>query len=99
MEWMASVGEIWLTTLKWLAGLAAAFFVLTRLTPCNPGMYWWRSVRGLITDAFYWFIMPLFLSQARIYMLAIGIAVSEIRARGRQVDESYHGGAAIRGRS
>ena len=75
MQWIADVGTAWFTTLKWIAGLSIVFGILARFMPCNPGMYWWRSVRGLVTDAFYWFIMPLFLSQARIYMLAMGIAV------------------------
>jgi len=40
MDWN-SVGSFWLTTLAWVAGLAATFGLLARLTPCNPGMYWW----------------------------------------------------------
>jgi WD40 repeat protein/sterol desaturase/sphingolipid hydroxylase (fatty acid hydroxylase superfamily) len=75
MEWMASVGEIWLTTLKWLAGLGAAFFVLTRLTPCNPGMYWWKNLRAAATDALYWLLVPLFLRLCRTLMLIAGVAL------------------------
>ena len=75
MEWLADIGQTWLRTSLWLAGFGTAFAILARLMPCNPGMYPWKSVRGLVTDAIYWFMMPLFLSQVRIYMVAIGIAV------------------------
>jgi sterol desaturase/sphingolipid hydroxylase (fatty acid hydroxylase superfamily) len=73
MEWILSVGHGWLVTLAWLAGLAAAFGVLVRLMPCNPGMYWWKDLRGVATDAVYWFIVPLFLHAARTAMLVAGV--------------------------
>ena len=40
-----------------LAGLAIAFAILVRLMPCNPGMYWWKDVRAVVTDCLYWFIV------------------------------------------
>jgi sterol desaturase/sphingolipid hydroxylase (fatty acid hydroxylase superfamily) len=75
MEWVFDIGRSWLTTAKWIAGLGIAFGILARLMPCNPGMYWWKDVRGLVTDFIYWFIMPLFLSQARIALLIVGLAL------------------------
>jgi WD40 repeat protein/sterol desaturase/sphingolipid hydroxylase (fatty acid hydroxylase superfamily) len=73
MEWLTSVGEIWLNTLAWLAGLAAAFFVLTRLMPCNPGMHWWKDLRAALTDLLYWLIVPLFLRLCQTLMLIAGV--------------------------
>jgi sterol desaturase/sphingolipid hydroxylase (fatty acid hydroxylase superfamily) len=75
MDWIADIGQVWLRTSLWLLGLGGAFGILVRLMPCNPGMYPWKNVRGLVTDAIYWFIMPMLLSQVRVYMVAIGIAV------------------------
>ena len=65
MEWLTDIGQNWLRTSLWLAGLGTAFGILARLMPCNPGMYPWKSGRGLITDAIYWFVMPLFGSCSR----------------------------------
>jgi sterol desaturase/sphingolipid hydroxylase (fatty acid hydroxylase superfamily) len=74
MDWLASLGTIWLTTLAWLGGLAAVFFLLTRLMPCNPGMFWWRYLRAAATDALYWLIVPLFVRLARTLMILAGVA-------------------------
>jgi sterol desaturase/sphingolipid hydroxylase (fatty acid hydroxylase superfamily)/DNA-binding beta-propeller fold protein YncE len=73
MEWIAAVGDIWLYTLAWLAGLGVAFGVLARLTPCNPGMYWWTDLRAVTADLVYWLIVPLFLQIARLWLLQLGI--------------------------
>lgn len=67
--------EIWLNTLAWMAGLAAGFALLARVMPCNPGMHWWNDRRAVLTDAVYWFIVPLFLRFGRIFMLAIAGAL------------------------
>lgn len=67
--------QVWLTTLTWMAGLAVGFSILTRFTPCNPGMYWWKDRRAVMTDAIYWFIVPLFLRIIRIFMLACAAAL------------------------
>jgi sterol desaturase/sphingolipid hydroxylase (fatty acid hydroxylase superfamily) len=79
MEWVvATVGECreyWAQTLGWVAGLAAAFAVLTRLTPCNPGMYWWKDLRAAGTDLVYWFVVPLVLRFCRTLMLVAGVAL------------------------
>jgi sterol desaturase/sphingolipid hydroxylase (fatty acid hydroxylase superfamily) len=75
MDWVAELGEYWLNTLKWLAGLTAAFAVLARLMPCNPGMYWWKDLRAVGTDFIYWFIVPLFLRLARTLMLLAGVSL------------------------
>jgi sterol desaturase/sphingolipid hydroxylase (fatty acid hydroxylase superfamily) len=75
MDWMAPLAEYWLETLGWVAGLAVAFGVLARLTPCNAGMYWWKDLRGAGTDFVYWFLVPLFVRLVRTAMLAGGMAL------------------------
>jgi sterol desaturase/sphingolipid hydroxylase (fatty acid hydroxylase superfamily)/DNA-binding beta-propeller fold protein YncE len=73
MEWMSAIAPLWLSTLLWMLGLAVVFGVLARLTPCNPGMYWWRDLRAVITDFMYWFVVPLFIRICRLTMLLAGI--------------------------
>jgi sterol desaturase/sphingolipid hydroxylase (fatty acid hydroxylase superfamily) len=75
MDWLATVGQTWLNTAKWLAGLGLAFAILARLMPCNRGMYWWKDVRAFITDAIYWFVMPTLMAHARIVLVVVGIVV------------------------
>jgi sterol desaturase/sphingolipid hydroxylase (fatty acid hydroxylase superfamily) len=48
--------------------LALVFSVLTHFWACNPGTPWWRK-RELITDACYWFFVPLFGRVFRIGMM------------------------------
>src|SRR5438876_419786 len=83
MDWMVPIGDFWLTMLKWLAGLAVAFGVLARLTPCNPGKHWWNDLRAVGTDVIYWLIVPLFLRLGRIVMMAAGLALLFSGADGR----------------
>jgi sterol desaturase/sphingolipid hydroxylase (fatty acid hydroxylase superfamily) len=59
----------------WLAGLAAAFAVLVRLMPCNPGMYWWNDLRAVAADFMYWFVVPLFARLSRMLLLVAGVAL------------------------
>ena len=75
MDWMALLGESWLTTLTWLAGLAAGFGALGLLMPCNRGMYWWKDPRAAGTDFLYWFVVPLFLRLGRTLMLVAGMVL------------------------
>jgi sterol desaturase/sphingolipid hydroxylase (fatty acid hydroxylase superfamily) len=75
MDWMAAIGGVWLNTLGWLALLAAAFGVMVRLMPCNPGMYWWKDLRAVATDFMYWFVVPLFTRICRTMMLIAGVAL------------------------
>src|SRR5207253_766164 len=75
MEWIAEVGQSWLWTALWLAGFGCVFGILARLMPCNPGMYPWRDLRGLVTDAIYWFVTPVFMGQARVLVLAAGVVL------------------------
>jgi sterol desaturase/sphingolipid hydroxylase (fatty acid hydroxylase superfamily) len=75
MDWIIALGDTWLETLGWVAGLAAGFALLTRLTPCNPGMYWWKDLRGAGTDFVYWFLVPLLLRLGRVGMEAAGVAL------------------------
>jgi sterol desaturase/sphingolipid hydroxylase (fatty acid hydroxylase superfamily) len=75
MDWMATIGGFWLTTLAWLAGLAVAFGVVARLTPCNPGMYWWKDLRATAADFMYWLVVPLFLRLCRMLLLVAGVGL------------------------
>jgi sterol desaturase/sphingolipid hydroxylase (fatty acid hydroxylase superfamily) len=76
MDWIIAIGHIWLTTLAWLAGLTLALGLLARLTPCNPGMYWWKDLRAVGTDFMYWFLMPLLLRVGRTVLLTAAIALA-----------------------
>jgi WD40 repeat protein/sterol desaturase/sphingolipid hydroxylase (fatty acid hydroxylase superfamily) len=73
MDWIVAIGQSWLITLEWLAGFAVAFGLLARLTPCNPGMYWWKDWRAVGTDFLYWFVAPLLLGICRTLMLFAGV--------------------------
>jgi sterol desaturase/sphingolipid hydroxylase (fatty acid hydroxylase superfamily)/DNA-binding beta-propeller fold protein YncE len=75
MDWIVAIGNTWLSTLAWLLGLAAAFGIFGRLMPCNPGMFWWKDRRAVVTDCVYWFVVPLFLSVGRTVMLIVGLAL------------------------
>jgi sterol desaturase/sphingolipid hydroxylase (fatty acid hydroxylase superfamily) len=89
MDWMAEIGPAWLQTLVGLAGLSLALAALTRLTPCNPGMYWWKDLRGTCTNLMYLFVVPLFLRLGRTFLLA---AVTALLFAGHEA-----GFAAVRG--
>jgi sterol desaturase/sphingolipid hydroxylase (fatty acid hydroxylase superfamily) len=73
MDWIASIGDFWWETTAWVVGLTLGFGLLTRWMPCNPGMYWWKNLRGAATDCIYWFIVPLFLRVGRMGLLWAGI--------------------------
>jgi sterol desaturase/sphingolipid hydroxylase (fatty acid hydroxylase superfamily) len=75
MDWMAMIGESWLSSLEWLLGLGAAFSLLAWLAPCNPGMVWWKDLRGFVTDLIYWFFMPFVFRFGRTAMLLAGVVV------------------------
>lgn len=75
MDWLITIGDSWLTTLEWMAGLTLVFAILVRLMPCNPGMYWWKDPRAVAADLFYWFLMPVFLHLSRTLLLAAGVAL------------------------
>ena len=73
MDWLVTIGDIWLSTLGRLIGLAVAFGILARLMPCNPGMYWWKDLRAVGTDFLYWFVVPLFLRIGYNLLLIAGL--------------------------
>ncbi len=75
MDLLIDIGNTWLHTAKIVGGFALVFAVLARLMPCNPGMYWWKNVRGFLTDLIYWFIVPLFFGYCRIALLFAGIVI------------------------
>jgi sterol desaturase/sphingolipid hydroxylase (fatty acid hydroxylase superfamily) len=51
--------------------LAIVFTVLGRFWACNPAKPWWRK-REILTDAFYWFFVPLMTRIVRISLLITG---------------------------
>ena len=73
MEWVSDILAVWGYALCWWLGLCAAFFVLTKLTPCNPGRSWWADRRAALTDLTYWLILPFFTSVGRIAFLVVGV--------------------------
>ena len=73
MDWIANIGDFWLETLAWVTGLTLVFAILVRLMPCNPGMYWWKDLRAAATDFIYWFLVPLSLRLARMFLLWAGV--------------------------
>jgi sterol desaturase/sphingolipid hydroxylase (fatty acid hydroxylase superfamily) len=75
MDWMVSVGDSSVSTLAWLAALAAGFGLLARWMPCNPGMYWWKDWQAALTDLLYWFVVPLLWTLFRVVLLAAGVAL------------------------
>jgi sterol desaturase/sphingolipid hydroxylase (fatty acid hydroxylase superfamily) len=36
-------------------------------------MYWWKDLRGLVTDFMYWFAVPIFLSNCRIILIVAAV--------------------------
>ena len=72
MDWIEAVGEIWLTALAWMAGLALLFLVLTRFAPCNPGRNWWTDRRAALTDFVYWLVLPVVMQLGRVAFLVVG---------------------------
>ena len=54
--------------------LAVLFSVLSHFWACNPGAPLWRR-RELVTDAVYWFFVPVFARVIRIGLLTVGAAV------------------------
>ncbi len=55
----------------WLAGLAGAFILLARLTPCNPSQPALR--KDLLTDIYYALFIPLITRFARIIIVVLGM--------------------------
>lgn len=75
MDLLIDIGQTWLTTAKWVGGLALVFAFLARVMPCNPGMYWWKNLRAVVTDLIYWFVVPIFLGYSRTVMLIAGLVI------------------------
>jgi sterol desaturase/sphingolipid hydroxylase (fatty acid hydroxylase superfamily) len=75
MDWLVAIGNQWLTTLGWVAGLGLAFALLARMMPCNRGMYWWKDFHAVAADFMYWFVVPLLLRQIRTVMLIAGLVI------------------------
>jgi sterol desaturase/sphingolipid hydroxylase (fatty acid hydroxylase superfamily) len=75
MDWIAEIQGVWLAGAYWWVGFCAAFLVLTRFCPCNPGRNWWTDRRAAITDMVYWLVMPLIGQAGRVVFLLVGVAL------------------------
>lgn len=75
MDWVAELLGIWGVALLWWVGLCAAFLILTRVSPCNPGRSWWADQRAAATDFAYWLVMPFVTSVGRVAFLLVGVIV------------------------
>jgi sterol desaturase/sphingolipid hydroxylase (fatty acid hydroxylase superfamily) len=75
MNWLAEIGGIWMTGAWWWIGFCAAFLVLTRFCPCNPGRNWWHDRRAAVTDILYWLVMPLVGQLGRAVLLLLGVVL------------------------
>jgi sterol desaturase/sphingolipid hydroxylase (fatty acid hydroxylase superfamily) len=76
MDLLESLKDHSLTAVSWWAGFCVAFYVLTRLCPCNPGRSWWTAPRAALTDFIYWLLlMPLMGLLGRIALLWLGVMV------------------------
>lgn len=80
----------WVDLSAWLLGFAVLFGVLEHLFPCNAGKH--ASVRGFLTDALYYFIMPFFTRIVSAVYMGFGVAVLF-----RDVDEAHMLEALIAG--
>jgi sterol desaturase/sphingolipid hydroxylase (fatty acid hydroxylase superfamily) len=76
MDWLAAIGDSFLTTLPWFVGFALGYAVLTRLCPCNSGMFWGQDRAGIVTDVLYWFAMPVIARVLKTWVLAVGLSIS-----------------------
>ena len=52
------------------AGLAVGFMVLKRGRECNPNSKYWKK-ENVLTDALYWFVVPLFSKYVKLFFLFI----------------------------
>ncbi len=50
------------------------FALLTHWMACNPGQRWWRKSE-IVTDALYWFLIPLMARYVRIGLMVLGAAL------------------------
>jgi sterol desaturase/sphingolipid hydroxylase (fatty acid hydroxylase superfamily) len=76
MELFESLRDNSLPSICWWAGCCAAFLVLTRFCPCNPGRNWWTDPRAAVTDFVYWLVlMPLAGLVGRIALLWVGVMI------------------------
>ena len=76
-EFLALVYSMELTLVKIVPisiALALGFTVLSYFWACNPSRGWWRK-RELVTDLYYWFLIPLFARFLRIGLLVLGAAI------------------------
>jgi len=75
MDWLSEIGGIWMAGAWWWVGFCAAFLILTRFCPCNPGQNWWTNRRAAVTDMVYWLLMPLVGQLGRALLLVLGVAL------------------------
>src|SRR6478735_2570345 len=65
------IGETLIRVLPVTLAIALVFTVLSHFWALNPGKPWWRK-KEIITDALYWFIVPVMARFVRISLMVIG---------------------------
>ena len=65
------IGETLLRVLPVTFAIALVFSLLSHFWALNPGTPWWRK-RELLTDALYWFIVPVMARFVRITLMVMG---------------------------
>lgn len=75
MPFLESILSGFYYTLLWCIGFGLLFTLLARIVPCNLGMSLWQDRRAMVADAFYWFIMPIFIKLVRIILMGVVAAL------------------------
>jgi sterol desaturase/sphingolipid hydroxylase (fatty acid hydroxylase superfamily) len=73
LAFLVSVAQTLTKNIPISIGLAVVFTLLSAFWACNPGKPWWRK-SDLITDLYYWFIIPVVTRYLRIGLLIVGAA-------------------------
>lgn len=65
------LGETMIRVLPVTVAIALVFTVLSHFWALNPGKPWWRK-KEIVTDALYWFIVPVMARFVRIALMVVG---------------------------
>ena len=68
--------QFWFGQAKWFVAFAIGFGILTLFSPCNRGMTWWRTRQQVMSDLWYWFVVPLISRTFRIALFIVVFAVA-----------------------
>jgi sterol desaturase/sphingolipid hydroxylase (fatty acid hydroxylase superfamily) len=72
-NFLSLIATAWQEAALTILALGAAYGLLSRLMPCNPGQPFFH--RGLLADMVYCFVMPIFSRLVRILMVSAGIGL------------------------